>query len=249
MGTVVVGDFWNFGGLDFLVAGRGHLEGGGEIGPELEAVHAASVVALGHFLVNDAAAGGHPLHVAGGDGALIAHAVAVFDGAGEDVSDGLDAAMRVPGEAGEVVLRDIVAEVVKEKEGIEIFGVAEAEGTAEVHAGALAGGLGFDDALDGADGHGGASEYEMRECGAGRKKSEASSRRRGVKAAEDAEMQMLGRWWWRVDSCRAALRLDRRGRLSLHEGGASSSFIYCGFIAGSWLLSLSARTFIIKGYG
>ena len=153
VGAVVVGDFGDFGGFDFLIAGRGHLERGGEIGPELEAVHAAGVVALGHFLVDDAAAGGHPLDVAGGDGAVVAHAVAVLDGAGEDVGDGFDAAMRMPGEAGEVVVGDVVAEIVEEEEGIEVGGVAEAEGAAEVDAGAFEGGLGFDESLYGSNGH------------------------------------------------------------------------------------------------
>ena len=152
--AVVVGDLRDVGGLHFLVARRGHLERRREIGPQLEAVHAAGRVALGHFLVDDAAAGGHPLDVAGGDGAVVAHAVAVLDGAGEHVGDGLDAAMRMPGEAGEVVLGDVVAEVVEQEERIEVGGVAEAEGAAEMDAGAFEGGLGFDKPLDGSNGHG-----------------------------------------------------------------------------------------------
>ena len=151
--AVVVGDLGNFGGLHFLIARRGHLERGGQIGPELEAVHAAGGIALGHFLMNDAAAGGHPLHVAGGDGAAVAHAVAVLDGAGEDVGDGLDAAMRMPGEAGQVVLRDVVAEIVEQEERIEVGGVAETERAAQMDAGAFEGGLGFDQTFDGSNGH------------------------------------------------------------------------------------------------
>ena len=121
VGAVVVGDFGNFGGLHFLIARRGHFLRRGKIGPELEAVHAASRIALGHFLVNDAAAGGHPLHVAGGDGAVVAHAVAVLDGSGEDVGDGLDAAVRMPGKSGKVVLGNVVAEIVEQQEGIEVM--------------------------------------------------------------------------------------------------------------------------------
>ena len=78
------------------------------------------VVALGHLLVDDAAAGGHPLDVAGGDGAVVAHAVAMLDGSGEDVGDGLDAAMRVPGEAGQIILGNVVAEIVEQQERIEV---------------------------------------------------------------------------------------------------------------------------------
>jgi hypothetical protein len=40
-------------------------------------VHTAQRVALGHLLVQDAAAGGHPLHVAGRHFALVAQAVAM----------------------------------------------------------------------------------------------------------------------------------------------------------------------------
>ena len=62
-------------------------------------------VALGHLLVQDAAAGGHPLHVARGHLALVAEAVAVLDGAGEHVGDRFDAAVRMPRESGQVILR------------------------------------------------------------------------------------------------------------------------------------------------
>ena len=99
------------------------------------------VVALGHFLVDDAAARGHPLDVARGDGAAVAHAVAVLDGAGEDVGDGFDAAVGVPREAGEVVLGDVVAEIVEEEERVEVGGVAEAERAAQVNARAFEVGL------------------------------------------------------------------------------------------------------------
>ena len=87
------------------------------------------------------------------DGAVVAHAVAVLDGAGQHVGDGLDAAVRVPGEAGQVVLGNVVAEIVEQKEGIEIGGIAEAERAAQVHAGAFQRGFGLDEPLDRSDGH------------------------------------------------------------------------------------------------
>ncbi len=105
-------------------------------------MHAAAVVAFGHLLVQDAAAGGHPLDVAGSHFALVAERVAVFDGAGEDVGDGLDAAMRMPGESGEVVVGILIAEVVEEEKRVEFLGLAEAEGALEAHAGAFEGGFG-----------------------------------------------------------------------------------------------------------
>jgi hypothetical protein len=77
----------------------------------------------------------------------------VFDGAGEDVGDGFDAAVRVPGESGEIVFGDVIAEVVEEEEGVEVAGGSEAEGAAEVDSGAFEGGLGLDYAFYWANGH------------------------------------------------------------------------------------------------
>ena len=108
-----------------------------EIGPQLKAVHAAGGVALGHFLVDDAAAGGHPLDVAGGDGAPVSEAVAVLDRSCQDVRDCLDTAVRVPGKAREIVFRDVIAKIVEQQEGIELGRVAKAKCAAEVHAGAF----------------------------------------------------------------------------------------------------------------
>ncbi len=98
--AVVVDDLGDLGARDVLVARRGHLQRRRQVGPELEAVHPARRVAVRHLLVEDAAAGGHPLHVAGTERALVAQAVGVVDRAGQHVGDGLDAAVRVPGEAG-----------------------------------------------------------------------------------------------------------------------------------------------------
>ena len=113
---------------DVLVARRRHLQRRGQVRPQLEAVHAALRVTLRHLLVEDAAAGGHPLHVAGAQRAAVAEAVAVLDRAGQHVGDGLDAAVRMPREAGPVVLGPVVAEIVEQQERVELAGVAEAEG-------------------------------------------------------------------------------------------------------------------------
>ena len=69
--------------------------------------------------MEDAAAGRHPLHVAGAEAAAIAEAVAVFDRAGQHVGDRLDAAMRMPREPGEIFVRMVVAEVVEQQKRIE----------------------------------------------------------------------------------------------------------------------------------
>ena len=152
-GAVVIEDFGDFGGLDVLVARRGHLQRGRQIGPELEAMHAALRVALRHLLVQDAAAGRHPLHVARSEIAAIAQAVAVLDIAGEHIGDGLDAAMRMPGKSGAILVRPVVAEIVQQEERIELGGVAEAESAAQVHAGPFDGGFRGDDAFDRPNGH------------------------------------------------------------------------------------------------
>ena len=100
-------------------------------------MHAADRVALRHFLMEDAAPGGHPLHVAGAEHAGIAEAVAMGDRAGQHIGDRLDAAVGMPGKAGQIVARPIVAEIVHHQERIEIRRVAEAEGAPELDAGAL----------------------------------------------------------------------------------------------------------------
>ena len=111
-------------------------------------MHSSVRIALRHLLVNDPAPRRHPLDVAGGDGALVPEAVAVFDGSSEDVRDGLDPTVRVPWEAGQVILRNIIAEVVEEQERIEIRGVAEAERASQMHARALEGRFGLDQPFD-----------------------------------------------------------------------------------------------------
>ena len=125
----------------------------GKVGPELETVHAPGRIALGHLLMNDAAARGHPLHIARGDRAVVAHAVAVLDGPGENVGDRLDSAMRMPGKAREIILGNVVAEIVEQQKRIEIGGIAKAKSAAQVHARSFERGLGLDQALNGSNGH------------------------------------------------------------------------------------------------
>ena len=110
--AVVVHHLRDVGRPDVLVAWPGHLERGRQVGPQLEPVHPPPRVALGHLLVENAAPGGHPLHVARAQRPTVAQAVSVRDAAREDVRDRFDPAVRVPREAREVVLRVLVAEVV-----------------------------------------------------------------------------------------------------------------------------------------
>ncbi len=150
--------------LHVPVAGRHHFVGFGQIGPQLKAVHHSLGVPLGHFLVDDPTARGHPLDVAGGDNALIAHAVAVLHVAFEHVGDGLDAPVRMPGEPLEIVLRPVIAKIVQEQKGVELRHFAEAEDPLEMHPGPFEGGFGLQDLADISGGcHGGSPWHLGRE--------------------------------------------------------------------------------------
>ena len=132
-------------------------------------MHAAARIAFRHLLVQDAAACGHPLDVAGAEVAFVPEAVAVRDGPGEHVRDRFDAAVRMPREPGEVILRVLVAEVIEQQKRIELVGVAETEGTAELHTGALESGTRLDDSFDRTNGHRSPLSYAATACGAVRR--------------------------------------------------------------------------------
>jgi hypothetical protein len=69
----------------------------------------------------------------------------VIDGSRKDIGDGLNAAMRMPGESGKVIFRNIIAEVIEEEERVEIRGSPEPERAAKVHARSLQRWLGLND--------------------------------------------------------------------------------------------------------
>jgi hypothetical protein len=77
----------------------------------------------------------------------------MLDGSSEHVSDRLNSAVWVPGKTSEVVFRDIIPEVVKQEEGIEVRCIAEAERAAEMYAGAFESRFGLDESLHWPDGH------------------------------------------------------------------------------------------------
>ncbi len=93
------------------------------------------------------------MHVARAELAAIAETIAVVDAARQHISDGLDAAMRMPREAGQIVLGPIAAEIIHHEERVEIGRVAEAEGAPQLDARSLHGRNGLADALDGTNGH------------------------------------------------------------------------------------------------
>ena len=69
------------------------------------AEHGALSITARHFLMDDATAGRHPLHLTAMDDALVAHAVTVFHFTAQHVRDRLDPAVGMPGEALLVVAR------------------------------------------------------------------------------------------------------------------------------------------------
>ena len=85
--------------------------------------------------------------------AAVPHAVAVVHRPGEHVRDCLDAAMGMPGKAGQIVLRPLVREVVEQQKRIIVCRGAEAERSPETHAGALERRFGLDPVASPADGH------------------------------------------------------------------------------------------------
>ena len=104
--------------------------------------------------MEDAAARRHPLHVAGGQSALVAETIAMIDSAGQNIGDGLDSPVGMPGEAGAVVVRVFVAEIVEEQKRVEVARLTKPEGAAQMHASPFNGGLRFDNPFYGSNGHG-----------------------------------------------------------------------------------------------
>src|ERR1051326_3564438 len=100
-------------------------------------MHPAGLITFRHFLVNDAAARGHPLNITGTDGAAVSHTVPVIDISREDVRDGLDPAVRVPRKPGQIVLGHVIAKIIEQQKRIEVLGIAETERAPQMHAGAL----------------------------------------------------------------------------------------------------------------
>ena len=96
-------------------------------------MHAALRITLGHLLVEDAAAGGHPLHVARAKTAAIPEAVTMVDRACQHIGDRFDAAVRMPRKPGEVVVRVVVPEIVEQQERIEFIRGAKTKRATQVH--------------------------------------------------------------------------------------------------------------------
>jgi hypothetical protein len=110
-------------------------------------MHPALRIAVGHLLVKDAAPGGHPLHVARAELPTIAQAVAVLDGAGQDVGNRLDATMGMPRETRQIVSGPVATKVIEQQERIEVARVTETKPPMQMNPGAFQSGLRLHDSL------------------------------------------------------------------------------------------------------
>src|ERR1700674_2675171 len=99
--------------------------------------------------MNDAARGRHPLHVAGLEIAAVAEVILVPHVSVEHVGDGLEAAMRVRREAGDVVLRIVRIELIEHQERIEPKVGLAAEAAAQLDARAVRGRYRWNDLCQG----------------------------------------------------------------------------------------------------
>ena len=147
-GTALGHDLRHLRALYVAVPGSHHLMGFGEVGPELKSLHDAFAVSLGHLLMDDAAAGGHPLHVARSYDALVSKAVAVGHVAFQNIGDRLDAAVRVPGKAFEVSRGIGVAEIIEQQKRIEERDLAVSEDSPEMNPRSFESGLAFENLPD-----------------------------------------------------------------------------------------------------
>ena len=145
---------------DRLVARRRELQPGRQVDPQLHAVRRAAVTErplARDLVVQDPAAGGHPLRVALGDEAAAAVRVVVGDLPVEHVRDGLEPAVRVPRRALGLV-RPVLhrPELVEQEEGIgDRQREAARERTPHLEAGALHRVGGRDHRVDGSRHRGG----------------------------------------------------------------------------------------------
>jgi hypothetical protein len=107
----------------------------GEIGPKLKTPQQAW--ALWHFLVNDPAAGCHPLNLVRVDDSGISYTVSVLDSAVKHVRYCFYAAVGVPRKAGDVISLVIRMEVIQQQERIQFWDMLISESALQTYAGAL----------------------------------------------------------------------------------------------------------------
>jgi hypothetical protein len=104
-----------------------------QVHPELKPTHPA-MYGLWHFLVNNPRPGSHPLDIPGTYNPGIPHAIPVFNFSFKHIGNGLDTAVRMPGEPGKVIMGVITGtEIVKHKERVKTWGFAITECPVKVY--------------------------------------------------------------------------------------------------------------------
>ena len=83
-------------------------------------MHLAARVALWHFLMQNPAPCGHPLHISSAQRAVVSKAIGMGDSPFEHIGDRFDPTVGVPGEALLEVDRPFVAEIIKQQERIKL---------------------------------------------------------------------------------------------------------------------------------
>ena len=64
---------------------------------------------------------------------MIANAIAVLHGSGEDIGDRLNAAVGMPRETRQVILRNVIAEIVQQEKWVKIGCVVKPERATQVN--------------------------------------------------------------------------------------------------------------------
>src|SRR5579872_6186351 len=101
------------------------------------------LIAFRHLLMQNAAAGSHPLHVTRSHLAFVAEAVAMLDGSGKHIGDSFDPAVRMPGKPCQIILRVLIAKIIQQQKWIEFLRFAKTEGALEFYSRAFDGRLGL----------------------------------------------------------------------------------------------------------
>ncbi len=127
-------------GLDIVVTSVAHFRFARQVQPQLEAAHHPFFL-LRHLAMDHPTRCGHPLHAAALQQANVAHVVFVAHAAFKHVGHGLETAMRVRWETGDVVVRFVRAEFVEHQEGIEQLDTWAAEDARQLDARAVRGRL------------------------------------------------------------------------------------------------------------
>src|ERR1035438_5009412 len=83
-------------------------------------MHASGIIALRHLLMNNATPRRHPLNIARRDRPAIPETVAMLDGPSQNISNGLDSAMRMPRKPRQIILRHVIAKIVEQQKRIEL---------------------------------------------------------------------------------------------------------------------------------